>query len=119
MAFAVALLLAPMSALAADTPDFGLMLNSDGDPSIAEREPAASERALRERVKGLRGTVLLPTTGRLARKQPAPTAYAQWAVKDLRAFRQGWSDLAVAVSESSSTARMQVMEVQLSVSSNQ
>jgi hypothetical protein len=45
-----------VAALPGDATDLGLMINSDGDLSFTEREPAASETALRERVRALRST---------------------------------------------------------------
>ena len=56
MKLTILLTLAATAAFAADTPDFGLMLNNDGDLSLTEREPAASEQALRKRVQAMKGT---------------------------------------------------------------
>jgi hypothetical protein len=61
------------------------------------------------------GKLLVPTTGRLPRKQPAPTAYVQWNVEQLSAFRQGWNDISVTVNGGAKAA-VQVMEVQFCVS---
>jgi hypothetical protein len=64
------------------------------------------------------GKLLLPMTGRIIPKQLASTAYIHWAVEDPSVLRQGWNELAITVSEGPSTARVQIVEVQLTVSPN-